>query len=202
MNLFQISEEYMGILAMLEETGGELTPELEDAMAVNREDLENKLNAYAYMVRQKEGDIALIDDEIKRLKALKEASANIVSRLKETIVGALKLYDLRGKSGNYALKLPFHNMYTRRTQAVAINEEALRSIAVPEWEDYVKVAVNRKLNAEEYSMVVLNIVESGGNVEDSDFTIIPIKDAIKSAINEGVDIPFASILESDSLTIR
>ena len=42
LTLYQISEEQQRLNAMLEESGGELTPEIEEALAINRDNLQVK----------------------------------------------------------------------------------------------------------------------------------------------------------------
>ena len=44
--LYEINEEYLGILAQIEDNEGELTPELEQALAINEENHAAKLEAY------------------------------------------------------------------------------------------------------------------------------------------------------------
>lgn len=91
-NIFQINQEYLHIASTLEENGGEVTPELEEALSINREQLTNKGVNYALVIRQLSGESDMIDTEIKRLQAMKKAKDNALERLKTTIKDAMMLH--------------------------------------------------------------------------------------------------------------
>ena len=46
MNIFQIEQELKELFDTLEENGGELTPELEEALAISQTDFVNKIKSY------------------------------------------------------------------------------------------------------------------------------------------------------------
>lgn len=91
-NIFQINQEYLHIAAILEDNGGEITPDVEEALTINREQLQSKAINYALVIRQIDGEASLIDAEIKRLQALKKAKDNTVERMKNTIKDAMILH--------------------------------------------------------------------------------------------------------------
>lgn len=91
-SLYNIEKEYLEIANQLED--GELSPELETALAINEKELQGKAVAYAYVIKESEDAVSIIDQEIKRLTALKKTEVNKATRLKETISNAMNLYGI------------------------------------------------------------------------------------------------------------
>jgi hypothetical protein len=87
MNLYNITKEMRLLALELEE--GELTPELEQSLMITQEQLQEKAVQYAYAIRNVEIDSQAIDNEIKRLKAMKEAKDNAIDRMKEAVRNAM-----------------------------------------------------------------------------------------------------------------
>jgi Siphovirus Gp157. len=69
-SLYKITEEAVIIASQLEE--GEVTPELENALVILQSELQEKAINYAYVVKSFEDDVTAINEEIKRLTAIKQ----------------------------------------------------------------------------------------------------------------------------------
>ena len=76
------------MIASLLETE-ELTPELESMLIINQQELSEKSINYAKVIRNKEADSDAIENEIKRLKAIKEANDRVIDRMKEAVRNAM-----------------------------------------------------------------------------------------------------------------
>lgn len=120
-SLYNIEQEYLEIVNQLED--GELSPELETALAINERELQGKAIAYAYVIKDSEDTISVIDAEIKRLQGLKKTEQNKVTRLKETISNAMNLYGIT-EIKTETLKLNF-----RRSEGVICTDS---SVTIPE----------------------------------------------------------------------
>lgn len=107
----------MDIANQLED--GELTEELETALAINEKELQVKAVAYAYVIKDASDNIVAIDNEIKRLQALKKREQNKADRLKESISNAMNLYGIT-EIKTETLKLNF-----RRSEGVVGSNEWL-----------------------------------------------------------------------------
>jgi hypothetical protein len=119
-SLYNIEQEYLEIANQLED--GELSPELETALAINEKELQGKAIAYAYVIKESEDTVSVIDAEIKRLQGLKKTEQNKAKRLKETISNAMELYGIT-EIKTETLKLNF-----RRSEGVICTDE---SVGVP-----------------------------------------------------------------------
>lgn len=83
-NLYEITQDYMTILAMMEDP--ELDPQtLADTMEAVEGELEVKAENYAKVIRNLETDVAGIKAEIDRLSERKKTIENNIKRMKEAL---------------------------------------------------------------------------------------------------------------------
>jgi len=114
-NIFQIQQDYLTITNELIENGGELSPELENALVINKSELQNKGIQYGYVIKSFESDIDTIDEEIKRLQALKQSRSKTIDTLKNTIKSAMELYGIE-EIKTATLKINF-----RKSESIDVN---------------------------------------------------------------------------------
>jgi hypothetical protein len=99
---------------MLED--GEFTSELENALVINQNELQEKAVNYGYVIKESENSISLIDAEIKRLQDLKKIQSNKIDRLKETVLNAMNIYGIE------KINSPFLNISIRKSESVEVTE--------------------------------------------------------------------------------
>jgi hypothetical protein len=112
MNLYEITHEAQYLAALLETE--ELTPELEELLVINQEQLQAKASSYAKVIANIQGDSDAIDAEIKRLKAMKESKDRAVTRLKDAVKNAMMV------SGIDKIESPLFKLSLRRSEAVEV----------------------------------------------------------------------------------
>ena len=87
--LYELTGQMAAIEAALEETGGELTPELEELWAETAESLPGKIDNYNALIKNLEASSEAAKAEEKRLKALREFDDNKVRRIKNHVMDAM-----------------------------------------------------------------------------------------------------------------
>jgi hypothetical protein len=112
-SLFNISKEAIELASLLEE--GEYTPEIEQALAINQNELQEKAINYGYVVKSLESDVSAIDEEIKRLRSLKEAKTNAIDRMKSSVLNAMQIYGLK------KIESPTLNVSIRESESVEVH---------------------------------------------------------------------------------
>jgi len=112
-SLFNISKEAIELASLLEE--GEYTPEIEQALAINQNELQEKAINYGYVVKSLESDVSTIDEEIKRLRSLKEAKTNAIDRMKSSVLNAMQIYGLK------KIESPTLNVSIRESESVEVH---------------------------------------------------------------------------------
>ena len=91
-SLYNITEEQRYNLQEIEAMEGELTPQLEQAMAITAMQLEHKSLNYLTIIKSREAFNMQIDEEIKRLQGMKKVNENLVGRLKDNLLSAVKTF--------------------------------------------------------------------------------------------------------------
>ena len=114
--LHEIKSDYLVLMNDLELADGEITDELNEALKINESQLQVKSIAYLSVIQQKEEFINTIDNEIKRLQQLKKINGNLVDRLKNSLLDAVKLF------GDFTIGL--NKFGTRKSTSVEVIAEA------------------------------------------------------------------------------
>lgn len=112
MNLYNLTTQAKQIALLLEE--GEFTPEIEQDLAITQEQLQEKSLQYTYVIKNFEADSQAIDNEIKRLKAMKESKDNAIDKMKEAVKNAMLA------SGIDKIESSLFKLSLRRSEAVEV----------------------------------------------------------------------------------
>lgn len=115
--LYQISEDQRRLNAMLEETGGELTPELEEALAITEQNFVSKAENYGKAILHYKQMVAAAKAETDRIKAIQKTCENAIARMEERLRDAMILFD-KPKVEMATLKLSL-----RKSERVVIDDE-------------------------------------------------------------------------------
>lgn len=136
-SLYSITTEYRSLMQEIEECEGVLTPELEEGLQINKEQLVVKSESYVHVIKTQEVYIDAIDAEIKRLQALKKQ--------KEKSVDILKSYLLQATQNFGSFSSAFFTFSVRKSKVVDINIDSnslpkeFKSVKLTETPDKVKI---------------------------------------------------------------
>lgn len=86
--------------AILEESGGELTPELEDAFDKLAQDMTQKVDGYGFLMRKLKANIDASKEIIKQMQAAVKAKENSLKNLKEHLAYNMKMYGMDRLAGD------------------------------------------------------------------------------------------------------
>lgn len=142
LNIYQIEQAYIGLADQL--TEGDVTPELEAQLAITEAQMQEKGRNYGYVIKQLETDCEAIDNEIKRLTALKKTRSNAIDRLKSTLSQAMQLF------GIMEIKTPTLKVSFRKSKSIEIvNESQIdrKYIMVKTVESISKAAIKTDIEA-------------------------------------------------------
>ena len=111
-SLYKINNEFAELMQNVEAMEGEITPEIEKQLQINESQLQGKSIAYLSVIKKHTAHAAAIDDEIKRLQALKKRSTTLTDRLKASLLDAVKLYG--------EIETPFNKFSTRKSENIEV----------------------------------------------------------------------------------
>ena len=149
LSLYNIEQNYLTLVENLIENGGELTPELETELAITKQDLQNKGVCYGFIVKELEGNIDLIDLEIKRLNALKKPLVNSIDRLKNNLSQAMQMFDVT------ELKTPLLKINFRKSESIEVTDIDLLDA------DFVKTTITKAAD----KIAIKEAIKQGENVQ-------------------------------------
>jgi len=113
--LYEIKQEYVQIGQMLEDYDGEMTEELDELLKINQNELEEKSLGYIVMIKERESNIEMLKNEVKRLQNLIKKEEREKEFFRYGLQEAVNMY------GSY--KAGTFRVGTRTTYAVSITDE-------------------------------------------------------------------------------
>jgi hypothetical protein len=141
-SLYEITNDYQSLMFEIENNEGEITPELNEALTITENELQSKSIAYLSVIKQSEAFAMQLDDEIKRLQALKKRNDKLVDNLKDRLLNAVKMFGV--------FEVGFTKFGTRKSSQVEVldvNElpKEFKVIKVTEQAD--KIAIKKAIES-------------------------------------------------------
>ena len=137
-SIYNIQSEYQQLVNQLIENGGELTPELELALQINKDNFHSKSENYAYITKQFDGEIDIIDNEIKRLQQAKKTREKAIERLKANIEMAMNTFEV-DKIETPLIKISFRKSESVEVEDVNNLPALYKVVKVSETADKLKI---------------------------------------------------------------
>lgn len=120
MNLYEITQEQANLNNMLEESMGELTPELEAALSINLDNFNTKAEGYVKAIKNYKAEQDAIAEEIKKLQNKKKVCENAIERMKDALKTAMDVFDTpKVQAGLFKISL------TKSESVNIIDEDAI-----------------------------------------------------------------------------
>jgi hypothetical protein len=195
MNLFDINQTYLQIISEIEDMGGEATPGLEEALAITREDMLQKVTNYKWVIDKIQGEINLADNEIIRLEAFKDSRQKSIERLQYLLMQSLLLFGQEDNKGIKRLQCGTVTLSTRKSPpSVQIADEA----SIPDAYKTVDITV-QNLDVETAQSLINSLTKKELPHKAN---IKPNKKKIGDDIKAGTPVEGASLISSVNLSIK
>lgn len=125
-NIFNIQQDLYAIFSSIEENEGEITPELEEALTIKREEFNTKVQGYVAFIKQLELDNKGIKEEIARLKDLQKSKEKTIDNLKKIMAMAINNFGDTNKSGTKFLDYGTGKVSIRKSDSIEVDEEGIK----------------------------------------------------------------------------
>jgi len=112
--LYKIEESYLELIRQVQEAEGEITEEISEQLTINKTQLQSKSIAYLSVIKEREAFITQIDEEIKRLTAIKRQNNYLITSLKNKLLRAVKLFG--------SFEVGFTKFGIRKSESVIIED--------------------------------------------------------------------------------
>lgn len=128
MNIFNIQTELLSIFAEIEDNEGELTPEVEEKLAITKDNFNNKIKSYTDVIKSLDNDLKAIKEEQDRLKQLADRKKKTSDKLKEIIINAINMFGDVSKTGTKFIDYGTGKVSIRKSEVVDINEPLVEKV--------------------------------------------------------------------------
>ena len=125
-SIFNIQQDLYAIFNSIEENEGEITPELEEALTIKREEFSTKIQGYVAYIKQLELDNKGIKEEIARLKDLQKSKEKTIDNLKKIMAMAINAFGDTNKSGTKFLDYGTGKVSIRKSDSIEVDEEGTK----------------------------------------------------------------------------
>lgn len=125
-SIFNIQQDLYAIFNSIEENEGELTPELEEALTIKREEFSTKIQGYVAFIKQLELDNKGIKEEIARLKDLQKSKERTIDNLKKIMAMAIDEFGDITKTGTKFLDYGTGKVSIRKSDSIEVDEEGTK----------------------------------------------------------------------------
>lgn len=117
--LNDIMKDFHDIEEMLIESGGELTPEIEELLDQNADDLDSKLDGYASFIEYLKGQAQYLKNVEDQFKDHRQIVENTVKRMRDRVLHALKA------TGKEKHKTALHSYWVKMTDSWNVEADRL-----------------------------------------------------------------------------
>lgn len=121
--IFDIQNDILKAFNSIEENEGDITPEIQEQLAISKENLINKVKSYVGVIKTLENDKGLIKEEIDRLKALDKAKSKSIYWLKQTLMDAIENFGEVDKNGKKFIDYNLGKVSVSTREVVEVDED-------------------------------------------------------------------------------
>jgi len=127
-SIFDIERDLLDIFEELEENGGELTPELEEKLELNGQEVTRKVKSYVGYIQKLQADQASIKAEQDRLKALSESKQKTIDNISHLVLYALDKFGIEDKKGKKFFDWGTGKVSTRTSTSVEVDTKKIEGV--------------------------------------------------------------------------
>ena len=140
--LYGITAELNAILAAIEDNGGEITPEIENALAINEEQFATKAVDYGHAILNIKAMAAAAKAEKDRIAGLQKFYENTQKRLEGALSNAMQVFG-QDKVENATMRLSLRHTTATEVDDLALLPSEFKTTKVEEVAD--KTAIKKAI---------------------------------------------------------
>lgn len=198
-NIYQLSQELLGIFDVIEENGGELTPELEEQLNITQDSFKNKIRDYTSVIKMLQNEIVDIKAEKARLNDLQKSKENTIERLKKIIIEAVNTFGDVTKSGSKFIDYGLGKVSIRNSQVLEVDDNKInnfvnRYISGLSWYDMQNQLERNIVNSDDLLRYANQTADDDDEFEDLNITK---EDVAQLNVDIDLRVSLQTLLESD-----
>lgn len=188
MNIYQIQEEILSVYAEIEANDGEITPELEEKLAISQDEFKDKVKDYTSLIKHLEANMKECTEETKRLKEYYEKKEKLRDNLKKVVIKAINDFGDTKKSGVKYIDYGTGEVSVRKSTAVDVNEGLV---------DFIQSQISNTITFQKQinQLDTFNCIDKDSimNEQDKELFIINDDELDKINVTLQVTVPFKDL---------
>lgn len=127
-SIFDIDRELYALYDEIEEAGGEITPEIEEKLEINGQEMTNKVRSITNFINKLKADILAIKSETDRLAKLKKSKENTITGLNNLVLFAINKYGVEDKKGKKWIDWGTGKVSIRKSTNVELDDKKIDNL--------------------------------------------------------------------------
>lgn len=127
-SIFDIDREFYALYDEIEEAGGEITPEIEEKLEINGQEMTNKVRSITNFINKLKADILAIKSESDRLAKLKKSKENTITGLTNLVLFAINKYGVEDKKGKKWIDWGTGKVSIRKSTNVELDDKKIDNL--------------------------------------------------------------------------
>lgn len=127
-SIFDIDRELYALYDEIEEAGGEITPEIEEKLELNGQEMTNKVKNITNFINNLNADILAITSETDRLAKLKKSKENTIKGLTNLVLFAINKYGVEDKKGKKWIDWGTGKVGVRKSESVELDDKKIDNL--------------------------------------------------------------------------
>lgn len=199
-SIFKIDKELYALYDEIEEAGGEITPEIEEKLELNGQEMTNKVKSITNYINKLKADLLAIKSETDRLAKLKKSKDNTIKGLTNIVLFAIKKYGKEDKSGKKWIDWGTGKVTIRKSESVELDDKKIEHLI-----DALKTTVvngiytntlhqSSSIDANAIIDAAIHNAQIEGEITNSEVEVEDMDDII---VNVTIPVSMANLLQGD-----
>lgn len=199
-SIFEIDKELYALYDEIEEAGGEITPEIEEKLELNGQEMANKVKSITNYINKLKVDILAIKSESDRLAKLKKSKENTIAGLTKLVLFAINKYGTEDKKGKKWFDWGTGRVGIRKSVSVELDDKKIEYLV-----DALKTTVvngiytntlhqSSSIDSQSLLDAAIHNAQIEGDITNSEVEVEDMDDII---VNVTIPVSMANLLQGD-----
>ena len=203
-SIFDIDKELYALYDEIEEAGGEITPEIEEKLELNGQEMTNKVKSITNYINKLKADLLAIKSETDRLAKLKKSKENIIEGLTKLVLFAINKYGTEDKKGKKWFDWGTGRVGIRKSVSVELDDKKIDNLV-----DVLKTTVvngiytntlhqSSSIDSQSLLDAAIHNAQIEGDITNSEVEVDDMDDII---VNVTIPVTMANLLYGDGYSL-
>ena len=203
-SIFEIDKELYALYDEIEEAGGEITPEIEEKLELNGQEMTNKVKSITNYINKLKADLLAIKSETDRLAKLKKSKENIIAGLTKLVLFAINKYGTEDKKGKKWFDWGTGKVGVRKSTSVELDDKKIENLI-----DVLKTTVvngiytntlhqSSSIDSQSLLDAAIHNAQIEGDITNSEVEVEDMDDII---VNVTIPVTMAKLLYGDGYSL-